>query len=179
MIGDKIKKARKKAGITQQELAKKLGTTPQNLSQYEKGKRQPKKETLEKIADALDVNVWDLYDDYELPLFDDNQEIEFSNSFLHRQLQLKIKLLNQYKKALEHVETELGYLNAEKSDLNHRISILSDEISELKEALPKSAESQEPTTIAAHFDGDKYTDDEMDEIKQFTESVKSKRKDQE
>lgn len=33
-----------------------------------------------------------------------------------------------------------------------------------------------PTTIAAHFDGDEYTEDELAEIKQFAEFVKSKRK---
>lgn len=31
-------------------------------------------------------------------------------------------------------------------------------------------------TIAAHFDGDKYTDDELEEINQFAEFVKNKRK---
>lgn len=34
----------------------------------------------------------------------------------------------------------------------------------------------EPTTIAAHFSGDEYTEDELDEIKQFAEFVKNKRK---
>lgn len=33
-----------------------------------------------------------------------------------------------------------------------------------------------PTTLAAHFDGDEYTEDELDEIKKFAEFVKSKRK---
>ena len=33
-----------------------------------------------------------------------------------------------------------------------------------------------PTTIAAHFDGDEYTPEELDEIKAFAEFVKSKRK---
>lgn len=33
-----------------------------------------------------------------------------------------------------------------------------------------------PTTIAAHFDGDEYTEDELDEIRQFAEFVKNKRK---
>ena len=32
-----------------------------------------------------------------------------------------------------------------------------------------------PTTIAAHFDGDEYTEDELDEIRQFAEFVKGKR----
>lgn len=34
-----------------------------------------------------------------------------------------------------------------------------------------------PTTIAAHFDGDEYTEDELEEIRQFAEFIKSKRKD--
>lgn len=36
--------------------------------------------------------------------------------------------------------------------------------------------SSEPTTIAAHFGGDEYTEDELDEIRQFAEFVKNKRK---
>lgn len=35
---------------------------------------------------------------------------------------------------------------------------------------------EEPTTMAAHFDGDEYTEDELDEIRQFAEFVKNKRK---
>lgn len=35
---------------------------------------------------------------------------------------------------------------------------------------------QEPTTLAAHFDGEEYTEDELDEIRQFAEFVKNKRK---
>ena len=34
---------------------------------------------------------------------------------------------------------------------------------------------EEPTTMAAHFDGDEYTEDELDEIRQFAEFVKNKR----
>lgn len=36
--------------------------------------------------------------------------------------------------------------------------------------------SSEPTTLAAHFDGDEYTEDELKEIKSFAEYVKNKRK---
>lgn len=36
--------------------------------------------------------------------------------------------------------------------------------------------SSTPTTIAAHFEGDEYTEDELDEIRQFAEFVKNKRK---
>lgn len=33
-----------------------------------------------------------------------------------------------------------------------------------------------PTTFAAHFEGDEYTEDELDEIRQFAEFVKNRRK---
>ena len=34
---------------------------------------------------------------------------------------------------------------------------------------------ESPSTIAAHFDGDEYTESELDEIKKFAAFVKSKR----
>ena len=37
-------------------------------------------------------------------------------------------------------------------------------------------EPEKTTIIAAHFDGDEYTPEELDEIKAFAEFVKSKRK---
>lgn len=33
-----------------------------------------------------------------------------------------------------------------------------------------------PTTLAAHFDGEEYTEDELDEIKQFAAFVKNRKK---
>lgn len=33
----------------------------------------------------------------------------------------------------------------------------------------------EPTTLAAHFDGDEYTEEELEEIKRFAKFVKSQR----
>lgn len=40
----------------------------------------------------------------------------------------------------------------------------------------KTTKIPTPHTIAAHFDGDEYTDEELDEIKKFAEFVKAKRK---
>lgn len=39
----------------------------------------------------------------------------------------------------------------------------------------KVSSSNSVNTIAAHFDGDEYTEDELDEIRQFAEFIKSKR----
>lgn len=54
-IGEKIKAIRKSKGISQKELAEKLGVSQANFSQYEARKRNAKIGTLQKIADALEV----------------------------------------------------------------------------------------------------------------------------
>ena len=64
--GQRIKAARMKAGLTQKELGTKLGVSESFIAQYETDKRNPKKETLEKIADALDVHFLELYSDEEI-----------------------------------------------------------------------------------------------------------------
>ena len=59
-IGEKIREIRISKGITQKQLAEKLNTSQQNLAQYENGKRNPKLETLQRIATALDVAISNL-----------------------------------------------------------------------------------------------------------------------
>lgn len=59
--GDLIKQARLKAGMTQAGLAKKLGITPQAISQYERNIKKPKYVTLQKIATALDTEWYMLF----------------------------------------------------------------------------------------------------------------------
>lgn len=56
-----------------------------------------------------------------------------------------------------------------------------DTIKKIASALNVSADmllglEAEPTTLAAHFDGDEYTEDEMEEIKNFAAFVKNRRK---
>lgn len=60
--GEKIKAAREKAGFTQAELARKLGIPYQSIGQWERGLRNPKWETLEKIAEALQIPTYELID---------------------------------------------------------------------------------------------------------------------
>lgn len=59
--GENIKNARIKAKMTQAALAEKIGTTTQNISQYERDVRNPKIETLQKIAKALNVDWYELF----------------------------------------------------------------------------------------------------------------------
>lgn len=53
--GKMIEVLRKKRGLSQGDLAKKIHVTKQTISNYETSKRMPDVETLEKIADALGV----------------------------------------------------------------------------------------------------------------------------
>lgn len=69
--GEKIRTIRLKKGISQKQLAKLLNTSQQNLAQYESGKRNPKIETLHKIAHALDVPVTELVESNVLQLTND------------------------------------------------------------------------------------------------------------
>lgn len=52
-IGMRIQQAREELGITQQELASRLGCTQAALSNYELGKRRLHLANLERIASAL------------------------------------------------------------------------------------------------------------------------------
>lgn len=69
--GQRIKSARKKANMTQAELAQKLDIPFQSVSQWERGIRSPKIETLAKIANALNVSLSDLLWEGDEPIPDD------------------------------------------------------------------------------------------------------------
>lgn len=58
--GQCIKRARKNAGLTQKGLAEKLGIAYQTLAQWENDLRNPKYDTIKRIAAALDVEWTEL-----------------------------------------------------------------------------------------------------------------------
>ena len=59
-IGENIRQARKKAGLTQRQLAEKSGVATITLQQYERGVREPKLDTNAKIARAMNLFASDL-----------------------------------------------------------------------------------------------------------------------
>jgi len=73
-IGERIREARKSKGLTQKQLADKLQISYVNISQLERNERDPKHETIMRIASALnlsygerDILLWGEVDrEYEL-----------------------------------------------------------------------------------------------------------------
>jgi transcriptional regulator with XRE-family HTH domain len=57
VLGKRITALRKEAGLTQEQLAKRLNITRSALSQYELGSRNPDYDLLLKIADFFEVTV--------------------------------------------------------------------------------------------------------------------------
>ena len=102
-MGDKfnvnLKIARERKGLSQKDIAEKIGVAKSTYSLYESGNREPNVQTIKRIADILNVSADEL----------------------------------------------LGI-------------------------------NDEPITLAAHFDGSEYTEEELNRIKEFAAFVKASRK---
>ena len=59
-IGDRLKEARTKRLLTQQELAQKAGVTPAAIARAELNRTEPQFRTIRKLAQALDVDPTEL-----------------------------------------------------------------------------------------------------------------------
>ncbi len=70
MIGDQIKKHRKKRGMTQEELGDMIGVTTQAVSKWERG-GSPDVELLPKIAGALGITINMLYEQEQIRSLED------------------------------------------------------------------------------------------------------------
>ena len=60
-IGNQIKTFRKSSGFTQDELAKRLNTTKQTISRYEKGDRKANQDMLFELCDIFGVSIDDFF----------------------------------------------------------------------------------------------------------------------
>jgi len=60
-LGKKIQFLRKSKKITQDELSEIIGMDPKNISRIENGNTYPTAENLNAIANALDVDVYELF----------------------------------------------------------------------------------------------------------------------
>lgn len=61
-FGRRVKELRKSKGYTQDKVAELINLEPPNISKMESGTHFPLPENIEKLADALNVQVKDLFD---------------------------------------------------------------------------------------------------------------------
>jgi len=61
LLGNRIRRLRKRSDLTQEKLAEKVRMTTTEIGYIEIGKHFPKPENLQKIANALNVKVRDLF----------------------------------------------------------------------------------------------------------------------
>ena len=62
LIGLRIKELRKSKGLSQEELAERAETSPNYLSRMERGTENPTLDMLIKLANALEVEMWEMFD---------------------------------------------------------------------------------------------------------------------
>lgn len=60
-LGQKIQMLRKKLKLTQEQFSELVGIDPKNVSKIENGNNYPSAETLTSIADALGVDIYELF----------------------------------------------------------------------------------------------------------------------
>ncbi|MCM1004150.1 MAG: helix-turn-helix domain-containing protein [Candidatus Gastranaerophilales bacterium] len=61
-FGKRIKELRKSKKLTQEQIAERISIEPPNISKMENGLHFPQPENIEKLANALNVEIKDLFD---------------------------------------------------------------------------------------------------------------------
>ncbi len=96
-IGERIKELRKKKGLTQKDLAERVGFSYVNISQLENSRKNPKLETIRKIAAALDVSMNELLDEN----WDTFTPQEYAADFLAEAVSTVMTAANTLEKSME------------------------------------------------------------------------------
>ena len=74
-LGKKIQYLRKNNRMTQDQLAEIIGMDTKNISRIENGNNYPTAENLTLIANALEVDVFELFVTHEIPYDEMKQEV--------------------------------------------------------------------------------------------------------
>ena len=85
-FGDRLKEARNSMGLTQEQLAEKIGVAKSTLAGYEKGNREPDVFKIKKLIEILGIDA-----DYLLDINKEAPETETSES--EADLQKRVQML--------------------------------------------------------------------------------------
>jgi len=98
LIGARIKELRRKAGLTQEQLAERVGLDSRHLSRLEVGRHFPSLHSLERIAAALNVQLVEFF---QFPGEEDIQALRVDlTKFAKRSSEAQIRLAAKVLKLL-------------------------------------------------------------------------------
>lgn len=76
-LGARMKQLREEQGLSQEDLAERVGTAQSTISQLEQGARNPSYRTLRSLADALGISVSYLLGEAEVEKLEPEEEVLF------------------------------------------------------------------------------------------------------
>lgn len=119
-IGNQIKTFRKSAGFTQDELAKRLNTTKQTISRYEKGERKANQDMLFKLCDIFDVSIDDFFPIVSKNALESTKHLPDASDLLTQQINDTVVQLTTHNKkiVLRTSEELLESQNEEETKIN-------------------------------------------------------------
>lgn len=101
MFPERLKKLRKEAGLTQQQVAKKLRVGQNSYSNWEKGIRTPIFPTIEKLAELFNVSTDYLTGKTDIKETNENESIETAANILFRTATKDLKLTSEQEEQLK------------------------------------------------------------------------------
>ena len=113
-VAENIKRIRKEKNLTQKQLGEKCGMSESTLRQYEIGYRNPKLETIVRIAAALEISVFELMDKEDFIA----QKNELKG-FLTPEKQKESEEIEEWIELYSQGKTEINSWNRELELLNH------------------------------------------------------------
>lgn len=147
MSARNIKRYRKNKGLTQEKLAELVNVSQMSIRRYE--------------------TVGDKNREPSADIFDKIAEALDTTSDILRGKETDYKFRDTTQDILRHTDFFSGASAlAEEYEKKQKLKQISDSVNK---------NIQQSMTIAAHFDGTEYTEEELEEIKRFAEFVKSKR----
>ena len=116
-VNEKIRLIREIKGLTQEQVAEKLGVSPSVYGDIERGENDPKLSKLQKIAEIFEISLADLVDLGERGVLNinfNNRGIQctliFGSSGTEKEMELKDKDLAMQQREIENLKIQIAQL---------------------------------------------------------------------